>query len=362
MAIQRIPQELINQAIPLNRASGESYDQGQQMTMQEAIRIAEQYGHVPARISSGPMGDDTMGVWAVPTERGWVPVDRLVNSASAAQSWQGAPSAPQGPSAPAPQTQGSGPIMGAINQWRNTTPPQQTGQQSTPAFGYRPTQSNLYAVPQSSSSGPITGQQSTFIPTNGQNYNQQPNGQPVVNVNIGGQPTYTGGNGGYDQSGWYAPQQQFQTGQREEVTRNQIYNGLPNTQPGGNLPTQSNLYATPSRMGMYDQNGWYTPQSQFQTGPAQADLSNQIYNGAPPAMQGPAPFNPQLSQSWSNAGPPGFAGNAMWQGQRAVASMPMQPAGPRPVTVMGMNGSQQNYNPGTNQWYTTPPTFGNLSR
>lgn len=67
---------LQGQAIPLNRAGGESYDQGQQMTMEDAIRLASQYGAVPSRISSGTADPSNgyMGVWAIPTAQGWVPL------------------------------------------------------------------------------------------------------------------------------------------------------------------------------------------------------------------------------------------------------------------------------------------------
>lgn len=84
------PQQPMGQAIPLNRAGGESYDQGQQMTMEDAIRIAAQYGAVPSRISSGTADPSNgyMGVWAIPTAQGWVPLGG-----------SGAPSAPP-PSAP----------------------------------------------------------------------------------------------------------------------------------------------------------------------------------------------------------------------------------------------------------------------
>lgn len=103
--------------IPLNRAGGESYDSGQQMTMEEAQRIAQQYGHVAQRISSGAADPNSgyMGVYGVPTEQGFIPVDQLGG--------QGGPqSAPQQRTPMAGQ---SGPIANTINQWQSQGVPQQ---------------------------------------------------------------------------------------------------------------------------------------------------------------------------------------------------------------------------------------------
>ena len=228
MAILAIPEYLRNQAIPLNRAAGESYDQGVQMSMQEAIRIAEQYGHVPARISSGSIpnvetNSNPMGVWAVPTERGWIPVEKLAGMSTPTENWSGgppaAPAAPPsmvtGTAAPNPRPQGQyGPVQG---------PPNQQGNFGGPPYNPGP----RYNFPQPSTTGPmVTGQAAQTGPPQQQavryDFPANATGQPgnVININVspGPQPQ-----GSYDQSGWHTPGDQFSMSPQQQARKEQIY-------------------------------------------------------------------------------------------------------------------------------------------
>lgn len=130
------------QPIPLNRAAGESYDQGQQMTMQEAIAIASRYGHVPSRISSGaidPNNPNPSGVWGVPTADGWIPVEQLGGSTPPAQSWRGGPSDPRstsdrarGPYGPNPSVSNPASVSDRARGPYEAPPPAFQGPQATP--------------------------------------------------------------------------------------------------------------------------------------------------------------------------------------------------------------------------------------
>lgn len=140
------PPQMQGNPIPLNRAGGESYDGGQQMTMQEAQAIAGQYGHVAARISSGaidPNDPNPVGVWGVPTENGWIPVEQLAGGTTPTEQWSGGPRPESGTNPnlgttrtppisladvvrgpyEAPTPTASTPIMGAIDQWRGGVTP-----------------------------------------------------------------------------------------------------------------------------------------------------------------------------------------------------------------------------------------------
>jgi hypothetical protein len=133
------------QAIPLNRAAGESYDQGQQMTMEDAIRIAAQYGAVPSRISSGAADPNSgyMGVWAIPTAQGWVPLGQgsAPPAGSPTATPRAVPSAP--PSAP---TSLSDRARGPYGPPASTAPPAPPAMTPRPAQG-PPTSQGVYPQP-----------------------------------------------------------------------------------------------------------------------------------------------------------------------------------------------------------------------
>lgn len=353
MAILRVPDEA--KRIQLNRAGGESYDQGTQMTMAEAIKIAEQYGHVPARISSGAMPDDTTGVWAIPTAQGWVPLDQLTaqeswsrNGGSAQQQQQQAGS---NKASQALQAVRNGPSTAStvgsnIAAQSNGTATQGALAPRPPAMGQQQPYErglgwlNRPGVPQTpSTSGPITGgQRPPQFQTPVQPGSYQQGQQPVINVNVGGVPggQYTGAGGQYDPSGWYTASPQFQTGPREDAIRNQVYNGTPTgfgppdlSGPRYNLP--GNPY-TPNLTGMQaTPPAQYTPPiggSTVQMGEQQVD--RQISPG------GPQPYEQGIQ-------PPRQApyGGGQWGPGNLLANI----AGPSLGSAMGASPPNPNYAP-----------------
>jgi hypothetical protein len=128
--------------------------QGQLMSMEEAQRIAAQYGHVAVRIG-GPTVDVNnqdaalTGLWGVPSENGYIPIEQLAQ--------QGRPPQQQG------SWQGGGNPMSMSDQVRSQPPqppamqgppPQPTGQPPAPSMGPAMNPWSL-PPPQQSSSGPI---------------------------------------------------------------------------------------------------------------------------------------------------------------------------------------------------------------
>lgn len=146
--------------IPLNRVAGESYNVGRQMTMEEAQRIAGQMGHVAQRISSGAADPNTgyMGVWAIPTEQGFIPLDQLGRNASPSDTWRNNPQPrPQGappPNAP-PTAHMRGPIADTINQWQSGGVPNTPSVASTAQTPVRQGAIASYAAQQPQRQGAI---------------------------------------------------------------------------------------------------------------------------------------------------------------------------------------------------------------
>lgn len=323
--------------VQVDRLGGQSYDQGEQMTMAEAIQLAQQYNAVPQRISSGVADPATgySGVWAVPTANGFIPLTRS-GAAPQAPPAQGGPNASQAPQ----QQQQAAPQQQMPPGWQQSG---QSGPMSVP--GAPPTQmsgppSFAPSAQQAwSHSGPtqsLIGPQSAPVPQGPPTSSGQPpayqaapaqqsGGQAPVNINVN-VPNQDKANS------YYSPQSQAQSyagvyadlGNGDQAT--QAYRQWLGDQAGSMSATpppqqpsypMGMTYNNPSAMNQPQYP--YSPQFQspYMQQPGQTNSQYPMGNSwsmQPP--QGPPPYSPQLSPSWSNAGPPGFAGNAQWQGQR----------------------------------------------
>lgn len=296
--VPALTQDQLNQAIQLNRAGGQSYDQGQQMTMEQAIALASQYGAVPQRISSGAADPNSgySGVWAIPTANGFVPLDRLAPpQTTPTEAWSGGPRPQTQPQAAMPQAQG-GPIAGAIQNWQNQggspmgaaslgSTPQQAPRGSGMGSSYPPSASGPI------SSNPVPGGYPSamsnmaypgspaYRPSAQTNMNP-----PAININIGGGTPPPGQDYWSNANGYNA--QSRQAGQ-------DAYNAL--SQPPA-APQGPTSYSRPDVLGG---SAGYGPQAGLtppQAGPSAFD--NYMNYGSSQAPQPYSPTSPDLNQMY----------------------------------------------------------------
>lgn len=283
MAYTHLTPDQINQAIPLNRIAGESHDEGQPMSMSQAIALAGQYGAVPSRISPGAADPSTdySGTWAIPTSNGWIPLSRLAgNAMSDSEVFHGGPT---------PRISDGPPNMVSTVNNPNAITMQGPPQMDAPR----------YNLP-------------TGAPAPGPGFMQQ-YGTPVSPATGGSgmQPwMYPPSTSGPGPSAGGPPQA---SGPRYDFPAAPQSSSAPSA-PHGAI----NINITPSanQNGTTDANGWYQPSSQFSLSPTDQAYKDSVYNGTaqarpqaapyvPSAMMNPSyPFSPNYRNVAPTYGPP----------------------------------------------------------
>lgn len=324
-------------AIKLNRAGGESYDEGTPMTMEQAIAQAAQYGHVPSRISSGAADPNTgySGIWGIPTASGWIPLDKLPSNvgSTAADAYHGGPQGPQ--VSPVQQQASAGPIMSTIDAWRNS------------AGGYPPSTSGP-AVSAPSTAGVQPWMMPPAASPQTQPQASSSSGAPVINIHMG-----------------------------PSATSNPDYPGNPNYQaPAAQSSNSKGIFGDPynAMIGTGGLQPWMKPPElplvqQQPIGPQPTTSISDTWTDAYRQFlldQAGSALGPAISSVQSMMTDPynsviGTGGVKPWMRPPELPLVQQQPTGPMPVTVQNADGTTSTYDPITKKW-VMPPVMGNLSK